>query len=103
DVNGDGRPDLLLQFSMPQINEAMAVVPSTTMVELTAFTTRGQRLRGTDTVRIVNPRLDRAPVTVDDAFTTTINTNTLFADGKYSNDPNLPGIGVLFNDSDPDG
>lgn len=54
DVDGDGDTDRVFFFSIPQIRASGALVGSSTQAELTAFTTGGTAIRGTDSVRIVS-------------------------------------------------
>src|SRR5262249_1424158 len=46
DVDKDGHIDLILHFSIPQIRQAGALVATSTLAELTGFTTAGVAWRG---------------------------------------------------------
>jgi len=51
DVNGDGRPDLVLQFRI-----AVSIAPQTGQLCLSGRTLQGAPLLGCDTIRLLGPR-----------------------------------------------
>jgi hypothetical protein len=58
DVNGDGYPDMMLFFSIPQLVTAVPLTPTTTSLTVTGYLLPaygGTAITGTDTVNIVPP------------------------------------------------
>ena len=53
DVNGDGRPDLVLHVDRAALIAAGALTPSSTQLVLLAELTDGRQVRGADAVRVI--------------------------------------------------